>query len=287
MRNNCRQNRGCDAARGQALIEALIGVAALTLLAALGLMVGKYQMVAQAVVDTSHSLAFECAMMPANCLASTVTDDASRRTRSHHFTDAADGLRQTTAWSTRNGTHFLSGTDDDIQLHLTHPQFDAGLGVLRGGARSAAGSAVHVVSNLAGPGRFDLDITGGLVSAHVQANLFQGQGQSGAGTDHTNANGLNLLAGIAVPISAHSAIIADFWNASGPTGSEPTSVQTRVEKGQRLANWIETAQRVGYAPTLGFIRLMGAISLEDSASEFKYHEIDVDVIPVDRQGPAQ
>ena len=217
-------------------------------------------------------------MQPNDCQTATVSNVSAQRISEAHFSAAADGLRQSIPWTARSGEPLIQTRDRDVRLALSHPHFGAGIGVLSSGARSAAGSAVHVVSNLAGPGRFGLDISGGLVTAHAQASILSG---------HAQTESFSLLSGLPATFRSGSAILIDFWNASEPYGTAETTVHSRVTKGQQLARWLEEAQQAGYAPTRGFIRLMGSISLEDTADKFRFHETNVDEIPPDRLGDAQ
>ena len=260
---------------GQAMIETLIGVSMLSLLGVCGVMVGKYGLIQQAVHGASHVLAFQCAIRPEGCQAADAPTAETQRVSAAHFTAASHGLDQSSAWSTRAGAPLIQQVNRDVAFSLSHPHFGAGLGVLSSGARSAAGSAVHVVSSLAGPDRFGLNITGGLVTAHAHATVLR---------DVSGRGAPDLLAGLPVTLRSQSAVLTDSWNASEPYGTAKTSVHFRVAEGQRLARWIEDAHRVAYAPTLGFLRLMGSISLEDSADKFRFHETDVDQIPADRSG---
>lgn len=264
---------------GQALIEGLVGVAALSVFGGLAVMLGKYALVQQTVHGASFALAFECTVKPDTCQASAPAQASADRVRNAYFADGPGSLNHAAVFTTRTGAPLIQSHSEDIAIALTHPHFGAGIGVLSSGARSAAGSAVHVVSNLAGPGRFGFDIAGGLVTAHARATVLRSASAYGAGPGQPD-----LLDGLQLTLSSRSAVLTDSWNASSPYGSAESSVHSRVLQGQQLAPWIERAQRTAYAPTLGFVRLMGSISLEDTADEFRYHETDVDTISPDRLG---
>src|SRR5690554_4711350 len=54
---------------GQALVEALVGLALLASLAMLVVLLGKYQSIAWSTINASRSLAFGCAVTPGGCAA--------------------------------------------------------------------------------------------------------------------------------------------------------------------------------------------------------------------------
>jgi len=80
---------------------------------------------------------------------------------------------------------------------------------------------------------------------------------------------------------ATTAVLADAWTASGPAGSDPASVETRVEQGRRLP-LVESALDAAYLPVRGLLTAAAALGIEPAAGAFRYHEIDVDLVPLDR-----
>lgn len=252
------------------MVESIIAIGLLATVGALAVMLGKLQIASQANFDASHALAFECAILPQRCVKPRVTAAAntSDRIRRDHFTQNEAGLVQVAAWTDRAGRPMLDAVTD-AKMTLTHPHFGAGTGVAR------LGSGVRVLSKLVGPNRFGLDITGGFVTSTVQLDLMQDAGQS---------NTPDLLNRTPLSFTAKSAILTDHWNASHPYGTASTSVQVRVDKGKQLSKAVETGFRIAYAPTRASMLFMWGLLLESDARKFKYHDVDMDLIPLDRLG---
>ncbi len=263
-------------AKGQAVIESLVVIGVMATLGALAVALGKVQLAAQSGYGASHSIAFECAVIPQRCAApQTVASSKTRqRVRRDHFTSEATGLVQIAAWTDRSGSPMLSDASD-VTLALSHPHFGAGVGVAGNGAGSAIGSAARLLSKFAGPGRFGLEIGGGIVTAKVRVDLMQ---------DAQRTNTPDLLNRMPLSLTTQSAILTDHWNASHPYGAAPTSVQVRVDRGKKLSRVMETGFKVAYAPTRASMLFMWGLLLESDARKFEYHELDMDLIPADRIG---
>ncbi len=258
--------------RGQGLIEALIGTSVLIALMLLIVILGKYQSVDLAAIHAARNLAFDCAVLPRDCV--TAKPDPSLRNRVVSRLTGS-GPEQPSIhpaiWTTRNGRPLLE-RPDDIDIELAHPHFGAGLGVAGQGPASRARSAVELVSKFAGPGKFGLGITDGLTRAHVSMNLLASRGQ---------ASPALILDGMPLRPRSGLAVLTDAWNASGPRG-DAEAVHERVGQGWHVDRALETAVSIPYAVTRAAIWFMHALKLEKHSSAFRQHRVDVDIVPPDR-----
>ena len=140
----------------------------------------------------------------------------------------------------------------------------------------------------------------GLATASVRASLSAGS---------SLAQWLVRPEGLQLDLSARSAVLVDAWNASSAKGQDPRSFESRVAQGRRLpglgaaAGQLALAAGLVPAGTLGDVgdgveglvdALYAPIRLlitgpllapvEPRGSLFRYHEIDVDLVPTDRLG---
>lgn len=274
---------------GQALVEALVVGLLLVPVVLASILLGKYQAAEQAVAEASRSLVFECTVRIDECVTATgfvkLAEEAALRHLSRadreifsqdQVPDLARGTERHALLVNRRGDGLLEQFAD-LSLTLTPSRFDAGLGVVRGlESTGQFSAAVDLMSSLAGPARFGLDLHGGLLVGRISTTLGAGRSVS--------ASGWRWLDGWPVTLSASTAILVDDWSASRPDGPDPRSVATRVEAGARLAAPLEAAQDLAYAPTRAAIALLGALGLENNAGSFRYHEIDMDIVPADRRG---
>lgn len=277
--------------RGQALVETLVVAIALVPLAVLVVLLGKYQTIQSATVAASRSLAFDCAARPQQCTDAAASAWLVESLRVRHFTRpdrallsgervAADGIDRHPLWQDRAGRPLLERLAD-VGGTVSTQHFGAGVGTATGRAASAdlsgiggATAAVQVLDQLAGPARFGLAIDGGLLDARVQVAVAP---------SHAANVGFARLDPLAVPMRARTAILTDAWQASGPQGGA-ASVAERVDAGARLDALREARLTLGYQLTRWAIDLMGALGLEPSAPDFRYHEADPDAVPADRIG---
>jgi hypothetical protein len=144
-------------------------------------------------------------------------------------------------------------------------------------ARAAASSgpapaAAEVLDRLAGPARFGLAVNEGLLDARVEVSVAS----SFAGTP-----GFARLDPLAVSMRARTAVLGDSWQASGPHLGA-SSVAARVEAGARLDRLREARLTAGYQLTRWTLELVSAAGLESTASSFRYHEVDPELVPADR-----
>jgi len=287
----------CNRMRGQALVETLVVAIALVPLAVLVVLLGKYQTIQSATVAASRSLAFDCAARPQQCTDAAASAWLVESLRVRHFTRpdrallsgervAADGgagpvgIDRHPLWRDRAGRPLLERLAD-VGGTVSTQHFGAGVGTASGRAASAdlsgiggAAAAVQVLDQLAGPARFGLAIDGGLLDARVQVAVAP---------SHAANVGFARLDPLAAPMRARTAILTDAWQASGPQGGA-ASVAARVDAGARLDALREARLTVGYQLTRWAIDLMGALGLEPSAPDFRYHQADPDAVPADRIG---
>ena len=270
---------------GQALIETLVGATVLVPFVILLVWLGKVQTMQQAAIAGARVLAFECSVRPEACARPAdhpeLADELRRRVFARadlgilsrdRMADDAPASERNPLW-TDHRNRALIERFSDVGVRVDAEPFDAGLSVSESRAGAIASNALEVLSELAGPGRFGLDIRGGLVNARVQVNASR----SAPADDFSRQ-----LASIPLGIHAHTAVLTDAWNASGTTTPGGRSVEARVSSGRRLNSVYEASIDARYLPVRGFISLMGAIGLEPTADAFRYHDAALDVLPKDR-----
>ena len=283
-----RLRQGLRAQRGQALAETLVAGIVLVPMVLLIILLGKYQSIQQAMIAASRTLAFECIVRVDDCADFGAHPELVAEMRARHFArhdaalrtetgggDAADPATRNPLWVDRRNRSLLERFDD-VGGQVSASPFDAGLSVAVGGQAGSVAGAARTLSNIAGPGQFGLDIAGGLFEARAQANLSETLG----GSDF-----LGQLDSLRLRPQARAAILVDAWNASGPYEGGVHSVESRVERGARINEALETAIDIAYLPMRGFIELMTLGMLEENGGRFRYHETDVDLVPADRVGP--
>lgn len=271
--------------RGQALVESLVAAIVLVPLVLLIVWLGKIQTIQQATVAASRMLAFECAARPQDCKDGDahpeLVDELRRRAFSRvdvqaltedRVADDAPAAERNPLWVDRANRPLIERFAD-IGARIDRQGFDAGLSVAT--SQPGADDAAQLLSELAGPGRFGLEIDEGLVAARVQA---------GVSASRSDADFRMQLDSIPLRMRATTAILTDAWNASGPYGGAEDSVETRVAQGGWLLPAYEASVDARHALTRGFIGLMGLIGLEPQAGSFRYHAVDVDLVPADRIG---
>ncbi|MFT3804535.1 MAG: hypothetical protein QM766_25390 [Burkholderiaceae bacterium] len=268
---------------GQALAETLVACIVVIPFVLLIVLLGKFQSVQQATIAASRTLAFECTVRIDACEQNdpSLLDEIRQRHFGHPGLPLRTNARLTQAdspdqrhplWVDRSGRSLLERFDD------VHATLSAGelVGGIRYGESTASGTTQRAVALLGDPGeRFGLRTRGGLFEATVQADL---SARGGADSFLTQLDNLRIRP------RARTAIAVDAWNASGPYGEDPHSVESRVAQGSRLNGLIEGAIDVAYLPVRLFIALMTLAQLEDRGGEFRYHEVDVDLVPADRIG---
>lgn len=277
----CTERRG---QRGQALVETLVAALVLVPLALLAVLLGKVQSMQQATIAASRTLAFECTVRPGACADTGSHALLAEEVRRRHFgridreilsndvvADPAPTTERNPLWVDRRGQPLLERFAD-VDVALATPRFDAGRSTAIG---RAAGGAVGLLDRLAGPSRFGLSMTGGLVDARVQALVSPSE----AGNER-----LARLDSLPLTMLARTAVLTDAWSASGPYGNAGR-VESRVEQGSRLDPVHQAQVVVGYGLTRWTLDLMHLAGLEPSAGAFTPQQVDVDRVPADRIAP--
>ena len=271
--------------RGQALVETLVAALVLVPLALLAILLGKFQSMQQATIAASRTLAFECTVRPGACANGVSQAALTEEVRRRHFgridrevlshdtiTDPAPAAERNPLWVDRRGRPLLERFAD-VGVALALPRFDAGRSTALGRTGSGAAS---LLDRLAGPARFGLSISGGLVDARVRVRVSPSQ----AGNEQ-----LARLDSLPLSMQARTAVLFDAWNASGPYGSAAGRVEPRVEQGSRLDPAHQAQIALGYQLTRWTLELMRLAGLEPSAGSFRPQHVDVDRVPDDRIAP--
>ena len=273
--------------RGQALVETLVAAIVLVPLVLLVVWLGKIQSLRQATISASRTLAFECTARPDGCAdpagQAQLADEIRRRAFSRidagvmsadRLPDDAPAAERNPLWVDRANRPLLERFAD-VGVRIDREAFDAGASLVGSRAGGLVSDAALFLAERAGPGRFGLAIAEGLVDAKVQANVS---------ATRTETDFLTQLDSIPLRVKAHTAVLTDAWNASGPYGGDARSVQSRVALGQQILPAYDASIDARYLLTRGFIELMSAIGLEPTGSAFRYHAADVDIVPADRLG---
>jgi hypothetical protein len=298
--DHSRRSRASRAQRGQSLVEVVVLAAALVpLLLAIPLL-AKYQDIRQAAIAASRNAAFECSVRPDACgqppAQAALADGLRRRHFARHdhdllsddaIADDAPAAQRNRFWVDRRGEALLADFSD-VAVRVTVGESDALQGAWREGG-----------ANPAGPAAFGLDAANGMVTAQVRARVS---------LQRTLAQWLARPQGMALALTGKTAVIVDAWNASAGKDADPRSFQSRVELGRRLpglgdaAGMLAAAGQAAPAGVLGTSAGAGPEELidllyspirflitgpllapvEPRGRLFRYHEIDVDVVPQDR-----
>lgn len=323
---------------GQAMTETLvIAIAVLPFLVAVPL-IARYQDIRQATQAASRTVGFECAVRGDYCSDPQNQAEITRQVRRRHFSrqdmdlhshdEASDASIEQDAhrfWRDRKGQPLIASFDD-VSVAIRRQDADA----LANGHREAAGqqqAAQHsgsrqqttaeasprqrglvalgrALSHAVGPDAFGMSLSGGLLSASVQASvpLDERMQRVLAGIQGRDA-------GRALGFASKTVVLSDSWNASSPKGSESSSVRNRVAQGRRLPSLQRlsrvTGELMGSAPA----ELFGALPAADPEDAFRllykpmetvitmsadqrflapggrafnHYEVDVEVVPEDR-----
>jgi hypothetical protein len=284
-----RRHRGAPPARparGQALVELLVALIAIVPLYFGVVWLAKVLDLQQAAIAAARSLAFECTVRPAACADAGEHPALAHEVRRRFFSAQDVALRSDETatgtvpagasnafWTDRQGARMLERYED-IQVSVARVSFDTPLAFAGGQGDRAFPGAVRVLSRLAGPARFGLDLEGGFIDARVRAQVSRSRPADGW---------VSRLTAMPLTVDAHLAILTDAWNASGPYGPEPDTVQTRVEAGARVPG-LETAFAAGWLPVRGLLAVGSALGFESRAEALRWNEVDVDLVPPDRLG---
>jgi len=268
--------RASGKASGQALIEAVVGLALLAALGMLVVLLGKYQAIAWSTISASRLVAFGCAFTPGGCAAGPAPESLLASLRDTQFAAAGDLAppRLPSLWHDRRGVPMLDKFDG-LSVRVGAPRFDAGESLAGGRPLSGIPDPAGLIARLAGPGRFGLDIADGIREARVEVAVQPGL-PAGRFDDS--------LRGTALQMRANTAVLGDTWAAAGPRGGDD-SAEARVDRGRRLAPAAEAAVSAGYAPARALLLLADLLGLESGTDAFRPGEIDVDLVPDDRLSP--
>lgn len=312
--------------KGQALAETLVVASFVLLPFVIAVpLLAKYQSIRQANVSAARTAAFECSVRYQDCEQQASTDAIADQIRRRHFSKSSLSVRSDEVvsddqvetqynrlWVDRQGKPLLDSYQQ-VALKITRERFDAvnpdhkvdNDVPLEGDAvkgRQVLSRLINGASQLAGPGRFGMDIQGGLFTAQVQTSLPLDPWWNGIlPVDHDASNPLRFTEKLVV--------LGDAWNASSAKGREATSFQSRVQRGRRLPDLNdvvfaastamgkvppEALNRVPRIDTEKFfetlhvvpsmmLRNVGRLEpLRNSGKDFHYHDIDVDIVPEDR-----
>ena len=245
---------------------------------------GKVLDARQATIAAARSLAFECTVRLVPCTDADAHPELAGEIRRRFFGAHDVGLRSdagaVAAGGTHDGNRFWVERDgrplleryEDVTVAVASVRFDSPFAFAGGQGERTFPGAVRLLSELAGPGRFGLDLEAGLVDARVRVRLSRSRAADGWVT---------RLASMPLTLSAHLTILTDAWNASGPYGAAPDAVETRVEAGARVPG-VDLALGAGWLPVRGLLATADALGFESSAGSLRWHEIDVDLVPPDR-----
>jgi hypothetical protein len=287
LHHKCRQVQ-----KGQALIEAIVVATVLVPLVLIAILLGKYQSVQTATIAATRSLAFECTVRRDECRSAEGLKKLSEEIAQRHLSrvsrevfsqdqvpDLKNGPERHALWTNRKGEGLLESFADTA-ITVKDGSFDAGVGVAEGFQKTGdVPNAVNLLSSLAGPKKFGLELRDGLLTVRVEVKTSTSK--------PTPSVTQNWLDGLPLRFNYKAAILTDDWSASKPHGSESTTVESRVNQGKRLAAPLETAQDAAYLAVRASIAIMDAIGLDKTGSSFRYHDIDMDLIPPDRRGIVQ
>ncbi len=275
---------------GQALVEALVACIALVPLLILAIYLAKVQTLQTSALAASRAFAFECQVAYEQCAAlnngtnSVIVEELRRRffmrtnaaiTSNETADDSAAMSEKQSLWKSHRGQVFLE-TYGDIGFRVDPDTFNAGSGIVGARGSHIANNAMNIVSTIAGPARFGLDWQGGLMNTRIEARLNKANAVDAL---LTSLNGSPLV------MRVNTATLTDAWSASSTLGGEGSSTKTRVEAGSKLP-LLEAGFDIAYLPTRASILIARDNQLEPLGGAFRYHEVDMDIVPIDRLGGA-
>ena len=223
--------------------------------------------------------------------------------------DDASAEQRNRFWVDRQGGSLLA-KPSDATVQVAVGESDAAGGAwARAGTDASSrmggpGAGSNGMSSLAGPGVFGLEVANGLVTAQVRASVS---------LNRTLAQWLQRPQGMRLALGGKTSVMVDAWNASSGKGPDPRSFEARVAQGRRLPGPGDSAGMLGaagreapdgalgsldgvgpeeaidvlYAPIRSLITSPLLAPVEPRGSLFRYHEIDVDLVPADRIGAPQ
>ncbi len=264
--------------QGQALVETLVVSLALVPMFLAIPLIAKYADIRQAAIEASRTAAFDCTVRFDDCDTPLQRAASIVELRRTHFADpradstsidavVATPVAPNRFWVDRTQSALLD-TDDPVRLSIVRARSDAIAGALAG----AGAAAIDAASQASGPDAFGLPLDEGLVLAQVDAHVSLGR---------TLAQWMKRPLGLQLRLAGRTAVLTDAWNAVEADGSDPRSVRARVDQGWVLPAG-EAAIDLGYLPIRELIGGALLAPVEPRGRLFRYHEVDVDLVPADR-----
>jgi hypothetical protein len=272
--------------RGQALVEVLVALLAIVPLYFGVVWLAKVLDARQATIAAARMVAFECTVRADACIAAAARPELAREVRRRVFARHDVALRsddvaagqvaagQGRAFWTDRGGRALLERFEDVEVDVAPLRFDSPRASAAGEGDRMIPGALRLLSELGGPGRFGLDLAGGLLDARVRARLSRTAPDDGF---------VVRLAAMPVTLDERLAILTDAWTASAPYGPAADSVEARVGAGARVP-LVDTAIAAGWLPVRGLLAVGATLGFESRANSLRWHRIDVDLVPSDRIG---
>jgi hypothetical protein len=253
-------------ASGQALMETLVAMLAFMPLLLSMVWLARHLDHQQMAIMAVREAAFQCPGGVADC---------NRRSDALPTTLQALSQARAVPWADPTGR---SGPPriPEMQVSRESLRFDAPLAYVGGSAQRVIPGALSLLTDLAGPSRFGLDLESGLVRTTVR--ISAGADAQDGRFDWASAFGVWRL-------EARLALLTDDWMARSPEGPAADTVRSRVDRGQQLPG-LEPVVRAGWWPVRGLLQIAELLGLESSAQHFTPGQVDVDLLPPDRRGLA-
>ena len=274
---------------GQSLIEVLVVTLALIPLVFLGIWLGKLADMQFSTGAAARKIAFDCAIRREDCRDLAANSNIVDGVRRHQLSAlgrevmSLDALEDEVGsdsgqplWVSHGGKQLL-GKFSDVGASISNERLNAPGSHLAGSNQGWVSNVAEHLSNFAGPGHFGLDLYGGFIRAQVEVKTAQDFSAMGEG---------GRIDPFPLTLQRHVAILGDEWTASGIANGRDDSVKARADRGSTLpigGQVAESALGIAYGGVRASMFLMNAISLERTASEFRFHDPDVRILPPDRK----
>lgn len=260
--------------RGSVLVESLLVAAVMITLTGALVMIARLHSIDMAAAGAARMSAFRCALVHTNCPAP--GGAMAETTAAVHFGSGLHQVGSPFFWHDLRGGPLLAG-HGVVGITPVPAGLDGPAGLL-GTARIGA-DAADLVSRVAGPDRFGLELRRGLQRHAVEVPVWQGAHAPG------DPAGADLLQGMRMTLNARSAILVDAWNARAAFGPEPDTVEQRVDRGATPLMFPVRVARGAHGLTHGFMELMHALRIDADPAPLIDFRLDVDLVPPDREGP--
>jgi hypothetical protein len=275
---------------GQSLAEVLVITLALLPLLVFGIWIGKVGDIQLSTGAAARKLAFDCVQRRDDCQdlqASPDPVDVIRKNFFSHFDrevmsldgldDQATNLTANPLWRDRQGSPLIANFSDVSAQTKVQSLNAPGSHMQNSNQKWVADAAEHL-SNFAGPGHFGLQLYGGFISARVQVKISQDA------PSYENGGRLDVFP---LTMQRHVALLGDEWNSTGTDSGRTDSTLYRVNQGKQLpiaGSVGDAALSLAYSGTRAGMSFMNNVmSLESSASRFRWNQVDVGIIPPDRK----